>query len=82
MSRYDPLKLYLTNIHPSHLEVALSFKEVEEILDNSLSPSAHDHRPWCGNDYSKGTNSQAWIEAGLKVDTVDMKEEWIRFIRA
>ena len=40
MSQYDPLKLYLTNIPLFHREVALSFKEVEEILDNSY-PHRH-----------------------------------------
>ena len=63
--------------------MALSFKEVEEILDNSLPPSVDNHRHCWGNNNSSGAHShaQAWIEAGWKVDTAYMKEEWVRFVR-
>ncbi len=84
MSEYDPLREYLANLPSYHREAAFSFKELEVILGKTLPPSAHNHRPWWGNDYSSRTHShaQAWIRAGWKVDAVNMKEEWVRFVRA
>ncbi len=84
MSEYEALKNFLTGLPYYHREAAFSFEELEKVLDRKLPPSAHNHRPWWGNDYSSGTHShaQAWIRAGWKVDAVDIKEEWVRFVRA
>ena len=84
MSEYEPLKKYLASLPYYKKEEAFSFDELEMLLGRKLPPSAHNHRPWWGNDYSSGTHShaQAWIEAGWKVDAVDIKEKWVRFVRA
>ena len=84
LAEYEALKKYLIGLPDYHTEAAFSFDELEKLLGRKLPPSARVHRPWWGNDYASGTHShaQAWIEAGWKVDAVDIKEEWVRFVRA
>ena len=84
MSKYTLLKDYLMALPYYKREAVFTFSELEKILDGALPASVYTHRPWWGYDYSSGTHShaQAWIEAGWKVDAVDMDEGWVRLIRA
>lgn len=83
MSEYEALKTFLESLPYYQREAAFSFGELEKMLGRELPPSARNHRPWWGNDYSSETHSQAqaWIDAGWKVDKVNLEEEWVRFIR-
>jgi hypothetical protein len=55
---------------------------VEEILKDRLPPSAHEDRPWWGNQ-KPGIQIEpnAWMDAGWLVEIVDLKEKWVRFVR-
>ena len=83
MSEYEALKTFLESLPYYHKEAAFSFGELEKVLGRELPPSARNLRPWWGNDYSSETHSQAqaWIDAGWKVDKVNLEEEWVRFVR-
>ena len=84
MSEYEALKNYLESLPYYQREAAFSFAELEKVLGRELPPSARKYRPWWGNEYSIESHSQAqaWIQAGWKVDTVNLKEEWVRLVRA
>lgn len=82
MAKYDPLKNYLGGLPDPQNEVFLSFKELERILGAELPPAAYKHRPWWANQKNGGhVNAKAWMEAGWKVDAVNQREHWVRFIR-
>ena len=80
--KYAPLEKYLRGLSSGEAEVTLSFEQIERILNDRLPPSAHEHRAWWGNQ-KKGTHveSIAWMDAGWMVDTVDLKEKWVKFVR-
>jgi len=84
MSEYEALKSYLEGLPYYQREAAFSFEQLEKMLGRELPPSARKYRPWWENEYSSESHShaQAWMQAGWKVDAVDMKEEWVRFVRA
>jgi hypothetical protein len=80
--KYDPLERYLCSLPASQEQVTLSLESIEQVLNDQLPPSAHEHRAWWGNQ-KRGTHveSIAWMDAGWMVDTVDLKEKWVRFVR-
>ena len=84
MSEYEALKTYLEGLPYYQKEAAFSFGELEKVLGRELPPSARNHHSWWENDYASGThpNAQAWIQAGWKVEKVNIEEEWVRFVRA
>ena len=84
MSEYEALQRYLEGLPYYQREAAFSFAELEGVLGRELPPSARKYRPWWENEYTKETHShaQSWMQAGWKVDTVNLDEEWVRFVRA
>jgi hypothetical protein len=80
--KYDPLEKYLRSLPASQEEVTLSFELVEGVLNDDLPSSAHEDRAWWGNQ-QQGTNVEAiaWMDAGWLVDTVDLREKWVKFVR-
>lgn len=80
-SKYLPLQVHLSGV--SHLEshVELSFAEIEQIIGDSLPPSAHDHREWWSNHAGSHVQARAWLEAGWDVDNVDRGSQTVRFRR-
>ena len=81
MAKYDPLHALLIDHHAN--EVTLSFGELEQILDDNLPPSAHQYQAWWANTHNQThTHAQAWMEAGWRVDTLNLAQKWVRFVRA
>jgi hypothetical protein len=80
--KYNLLKQYLRDLLPGEEEVTLTFERIEQILKDRLPPSAHKHRPWWGNQ-KQGTHVEAiaWMDAGWLVETVDLEQKWVRFVR-
>jgi hypothetical protein len=80
--KYDPLEKYLRSLPRTQEEVTLSFESIEQVLNDKLPPSAHEHRAWWGNQ-QQGTHVEAiaWMDAGWMVDTVDLREKWVKFVR-
>jgi DNA-binding transcriptional regulator YiaG len=57
--------------------IELSFAEIEEIIDDSLPPSAWTNRAWWAN--SSTLHSRSWVEAKWLVDDVDFAGKMIVF---
>jgi len=81
-SKYDPLEKYLRGLPVNQEDVTLTFEALEQILNDQLPPSAHEQHDWWGNQ-KQGTQVEtiAWMDAGWMVETVDLKEKWVRFLR-
>ena len=80
--KYYPLEKYLRNLPVTQEEVTLTFERIEQILKDQLPPQAREPGPWWGNQ-KHGTRVEtiAWMDAGWMVDTVDLREKWVRFVR-
>jgi len=80
--KYTPLQQYLRELPPGQEVVTLTFELIEQILNDTLPPSAHEDGPWWGNQ-KQGTNVEtiAWMDAGWMVEIVDLKAKWVRFVR-
>lgn len=80
--KYDPLEKHLRSLPRTQDEVTLSFESIEQVLNDKLPPSAYEQRAWWGNQ-AQGTQVEviAWMDAGWMVDTVDLVEKWVKFVR-
>jgi hypothetical protein len=81
-SEYSLLEEYLRGLPTSEEELTLTFKRIEEILNDRLPPSALEEGPWWGNQ-KQGLQIETipWMDAGWLVDIVDFHEKWVRFVR-
>jgi hypothetical protein len=81
--KYTPLENYLHDLPEGQREVSLRFEQIEKILNGKLPSSAYEDRRWWdheteGNHVSK----RAWANAGWKIEGLDVKKKWVKFIRA
>jgi CBS domain-containing protein len=79
--RYVPLKLWLERQPASDKTLQLSFQQVEEILGATLPPAAYEHPSWWANDSAGHVQSRYWLEAGWRVDEVNVNAKTIIFER-
>ena len=81
--KYTPLENYLRHLPESLREVRLGFQQIEGILNDKLPPSAYEDRRWCDHE-TEGNhiNKRAWSNAGWKVESLDVSEQWVKLIRA
>ena len=80
--KYTPLQNYLKNRGPNQREITLTFEQIERIINDTLPDSAKHHRAWWGNEQEGShVNAHAWMNAGWKVDTVDLTREFAIFRR-
>ena len=82
MAKYDPLKNFLISLPDHQMEITLTFEQIEKIISAELPPTAFKHRAWWANE-KNGVHvcAHAWMGAGWKVDTVNQREYWVRFVR-
>lgn len=78
-SRYSSLAIWLQTQKVD--VVALSFNEIESIIENNLPPSARQHRSWWANDSVGHTQSIQWLDAGWRVSNVNIIDEQVSFSR-
>ena len=80
--KYSPLEHYLHDLPASQKEVRLSFEQIERILNDKLPASAYEYQAWWANEKEGNhVNARAWADAGWKVDEVNFKGKWARFVR-
>ena len=82
MGKYDPLRNWLRN-QPGN-RPTVSFDDIEDKgkIGVELPPSAREHRPWWGNETTPSSRQcRAWLDAGWRVDTVDLSRELVTFVR-
>jgi hypothetical protein len=82
MAKYDPLQKYLEELPDDKREITLTFQLIEKIIGSQLPFSAYEHRAWWSNEeHGVHVSALAWMRAGWRVDGVNQKERWVRFIR-
>lgn len=78
--KYDTLQKWLLEQKDAGETILrIGFEEIEEILQDSLPPSARTHRSWWGNDFSTHVQSAAWLRSGWLVDDADLDKGEIVF---
>jgi len=69
-SKYQSLLEYLRGSNQS--EVNLSFSEIEALIQDALPDSARTKRAWWSNRSTGALQASAWMEAGYRVEDVDL----------
>ena len=79
---YYPLEKHLRDLPVAQEEVILTFERIEQILKDQLPSSASEDRAWWRNQ-KQGIHVEtiAWMDAGWLVETVDLQEKWVCFVR-
>ena len=80
--RYAPLKVLLEERPASEKSVLLAFAQIEELLDAPLPAAAYEHRSWWANTSSGHTQASYWMEAGSRVEDVDLEGRTVVFGRS
>ncbi len=76
-TKYQPLQDYLRNSKQG--EVILTFKQIEDIIDDILPKSAWKTKAWWSNRSKGALQAKAWMEAKYRVENVDIEQETITF---
>lgn len=79
MSRYAQLADFLNGQGVESL--ALSFSEIERLLGSPLPPSARKLRVWWSNDATHAQAWHGWLQAGWRVEAVDLEAGVVTFRR-
>lgn len=79
VSKYSPLPRHLAA--EAAAQVDMTFWEIDDLV-GGLPASARRHRPWWSNE-REGSHVQAraWLDAGWRVDSVNLTAERVRFIK-
>lgn len=80
--KYTPLENFLRDIPKHQMEATLTFEQIERIINDKLPPSASQYPAWWENHRGSHVEADAWLNTGWRVDTVNLHEKWVRFIRA
>ena len=81
--KYTPLETYLRDLPKGQREVALRFEQIESILHTQLPESAYESRAWWEHEKEGNhVNTRAWTNAGWKMESLDVDEKWVKFVRA
>jgi len=78
--KYTPLAEWLHQ-QSSGAQIATTFEKIETVLQESLPPSARQHRSWWANDTTSHRQSLSWLAAGWLVDDVDIANGTVTFRR-
>jgi len=80
--KYTPLEKYLRDLPANQKEVALSFEQIEKILNAKLPASAHeDQRWWDHETEGNHVNKRAWANAGWEIQSIDVSRKQARLVR-
>jgi Domain of unknown function (DUF4268)/CBS domain/Swt1-like HEPN len=62
-------------------DIRVKFQDIETLLGEALPPSAKEHRSWWENDYIDNKHSLSWLQAGWRVEDVDLSAEEVTYHR-
>lgn len=80
--KYEPLYVHLRSIDPSSQSEQLSFEDIDSKLKgNDKLPKSSRTSDSFWLKKAKGTQADAWINAGFAVSEVSLEEAWVRFER-
>lgn len=81
---YTPLEVYLTKLKlEGRREILLTFKQIEELLNTDLPPTAKARQQWWGNENlatTKHEQCKAWQNAGWTAKP-DLGAQRVLFVR-
>lgn len=81
--KYIPLENYLRDLPEDQREITLGFAAIERILNDRLPPSAYGYQAWWANEKEGNhVNARSWSNAGWKIESLNLKEKWVKLIRA
>lgn len=81
MSKYEPLRIYLTG--QAEREVSCSFSQIEAIIGDRLPRSAHVYPEWWANEKNPDTSHvqcRAWRDAGYSASP-DLEGQQVAFTK-
>ncbi|MBI3738176.1 MAG: hypothetical protein HY258_03925 [Chloroflexi bacterium] len=82
LGKYTPFEKYLYDLPKSTREIRLSFEQIEKILKSKLPSSAYEDRRWWDHETEGNHRSKrAWVNAGWKIASLDVKKKWVKFVR-
>jgi DNA-binding transcriptional regulator YiaG len=76
-SKYQPLLEFLRQSNQA--EVILTFAEIEKLMNDTLPDSARKKRAWWSNRSKGALQASAWMEAGYRVEDVDLEQQRVTF---
>ena len=60
----------------------MGFAEIESILNDKLPASAYGYEAWWANTREGNhVNARSWSTAGWKIESLDLKEKWVKLLR-
>lgn len=90
VAKYDALRDYLRERPTGQRRVTLTFRRIEELLEEALPPSASKYEAWWiggrapvgkAKEWRDQVQEQAWSAAGWAVDEVDLLLKNVSFRR-
>lgn len=80
--KYTPLEQHLRALPGETRDVTMTFAQIERILMDKLPASAYKYQAWWANEKNPHQpEKQAIMNAGWKVDILNLREKWVRFQR-
>ena len=76
-TKYYPLYEHLRQSGQD--ELTLTFSAVEALLGESLPPTSRTQRAWWSNRSQGAVQASAWMEAGYRVESLDLAAEQVTF---
>ncbi|MGE3913825.1 MAG: hypothetical protein AB7K36_31065 [Chloroflexota bacterium] len=82
MSKYAPLAQFLAK-QPGPV-TTLAFSQIEQLIDDTLPPSARKYQQWWENDSGseRHVQAEAWIRTGWLVADFSLPDETVTFVRS
>jgi CBS domain-containing protein len=80
-NKYAPLIRYLLERDAAEERVPLTFDQIEKIIHAPLPNSARTMRAWWANDTVGHSHSKDWLEAGWRVNGVNISQQFATFQR-
>ena len=80
-SRYAALARHLQSLPDTQGGTSMTFEQVEAIIADRLPANARQHRSWWANDSVSHVQSQQWLDAGWRVNGVNMTDQKVNFAR-
>lgn len=74
-----PTRTTEKNAPPNALDIVLTFRDIETILQKPLPISAQKRAWWSNRDSASALQAGAWIQAGYQISHVDFQQQKVTF---
>lgn len=76
-TKYHPLFEYL--LFSGRGQIAMTFAEIESVIEARLPPSARRREEWWSNSPSGHSQARAWMRASYRASDIDLANERVTF---